>query len=197
LAIALLTTYVTVWAVYGFRYSAARDPERAALAEAWIGIRPDPGSRREPGHLPIEATVRQTAAFEQPGQGGDPAPVDVTGQLLLFVQRHHLAPEAYLNGVAVTRLTAYPRLAFLRGEYSDTGFRSYFLWTFLLKTPVVTLAAFAAAAWLAIRRGGLWDRGVVFLAVPVAVYGGVAVASTVNIGHRHLLPVYPFLYVLT
>src|SRR5262249_17243701 len=121
LAIALLTTYVTVWAVYGFRYSAARDPERAALAEAWSGIRPDPPSRPEPGPLPIEATVRQTAAFEQPGQGGDPAPVDVTGQFLLFVQRHHLAPEAYLNGVAVTRLTAYPRVAFLRGDYSDTG----------------------------------------------------------------------------
>jgi Dolichyl-phosphate-mannose-protein mannosyltransferase len=197
LAVTLLASYVTVWAVYGFRYSAARDPARAALAEAWIGIRPEPGSRREPGHLPIEDTVRQTAAFEQPGQGGDPAPIDLTGRLLLFAQRHHLAPEAYLNGIAVARLTAYPRLAFLRGQYSDTGFRSYFLWTFLLKTPLVTLAAFAAAAWLAIGRGELWARGVVFLALPVAVYGGVAVLSAVNIGHRHLLPVYPFLYVLS
>ena len=35
-----------------------------------------------------------------------------------------------------------------------------------------------------------------FLVVPVAVYLLIAILSGLNIGYRHLLPIYPFLYVL-
>jgi tetratricopeptide (TPR) repeat protein len=35
-----------------------------------------------------------------------------------------------------------------------------------------------------------------FLLLPVAIYLAIAMSSSMNIGHRHLLPIYPFLYIL-
>src|SRR5439155_7494406 len=109
---------------------------------------------------------------------------------------HHLLPEAYLHGFAVFRTRSQVRASFLRGEYSNTGFRSYFLWTFLLKTPLTTLVAITAAVGYVLRRREPWALRLAFILVPVGTYWGVVVASSLNIGHRHLLPIYPFLYVL-
>jgi hypothetical protein len=47
-----------------------------------------------------------------------------------------------------------------------------------------------------IRRKQTWRSNLFFLLVPVVVYFAFAMRSHVNIGHRHLLPVLPFLYVV-
>jgi hypothetical protein len=49
-----------------------------------------------------------------------------------------------------------------------------------------------AALGLAGKAGA---RRAAFVALPFALYFAMAMSRTINIGHRHLLPVYPFLFV--
>jgi hypothetical protein len=114
--------------------------------------------------------------------------------VLMAIDRARLLPEAFVYGVAFARERSLFRPSFLRGEYSDTGFRSYFLWTFLLKTPVVTLLLIACGIVLAMT--GTHRAAARWLWIPVAVYLLFAVRANLNIGHRHLLPIYPFLFVM-
>jgi len=246
---ACLTAWFVVWASYGFRFSAARDPQRAARDEAAVfaslnippptppreeqqpqpapdAPKPDApqGSRAEeadapkplknlpfhdPGHLPIESVLRRTEATQQlmsayPRGVPEVYVVDemervqlgLTSSLVMLARRSQLLPEAYLYGFAHARMKSLMRSAFLRGEYSVTGFRSYFIWTFLLKTPIPALLLMAAAIVLACARKLPWRSRAAFLAVPVVVYMASSISSNLNIGHRHLLPIYPFLFVL-
>jgi len=87
------------------------------------------------------------------------------------------------------------RPAFLLGKYSDNGWWNYFLIDFLLKTPIPTLVLIIAS--LAFYKAGnvLRWREAVFLLVPVLVFFAVTSQSKMAIGVRHILPVYPFLFV--
>jgi len=84
------------------------------------------------------------------------------------------------------------RAAFLCGEYSVDGWWWYFPFTFAVKTPLTTLLGLAAAgALLARGRGhGLSAQRWLPLAVLTGVYGLAAIATPLNIGHRHLLPLH-------
>jgi hypothetical protein len=95
------------------------------------------------------------------------------------------------------------RAAFLNGAYRTTGWPSYFLWTAALKSTVPFLLGCALGAGLLLRR---WCTGTVsrlrqdlYLTLPLAalftVYGISALTSHLNIGERHLLPVYAPLFV--
>jgi hypothetical protein len=106
-----------------------------------------------------------------------------------------LLPEAWLYGLAYFLGGAARRLAYLNGEQSIVGWWSYFFEAFLLKTPIPTLLL---GAWLAVRtvlRRRFDSFGGWYLLLPVALYVGVSVASNLNIGHRHLAPIYPLLFV--
>lgn len=83
--------------------------------------------------------------------------------------------------------------AFLLGEIYKGGRWQYFPVAFLVKTPVGTLLLLALA--LPLLFVAPW-RSWVALAIPLAMYWAVAVQSHVNIGVRHLLPVFPFTIVL-
>jgi hypothetical protein len=86
--------------------------------------------------------------------------------------------------------------AFFLGEYSYQGWWSYFVVAFFIKTPLGSLILIAAS--LVLYRGGspLGRREAVFLLVPVAIIFLATTQAKVNIGLRHILPVYPFLFVL-
>jgi 4-amino-4-deoxy-L-arabinose transferase-like glycosyltransferase len=118
------------------------------------------------------------------------------GKILRAVAAAHLLPEAYIYGFAYVLETAQVRAAFLNGEFSNTGWPTFFLWTFVLKTTVPLLVAVvAAAAALARRTRFEWYR-LAPLLVLFAVYWAVSIASHLNIGHRHILPTYPVLFIL-
>jgi len=86
--------------------------------------------------------------------------------------------------------------AFFLGEYSTQGWWSYFLVAFLMKTPVGTLLLIASSL-IFFRAGRPLDRrAMVFLLLPVAVLFLAASEGRINIGLRHVLPVYPLLIVL-
>jgi 4-amino-4-deoxy-L-arabinose transferase-like glycosyltransferase len=88
------------------------------------------------------------------------------------------------------------RLAFFLGEYSYLGWWSYYPIAFLVKTPIGSLMLIAASL-LCYRVGTpLQRREAIFFLVPVAVVFLAMTQARVNIGLRHVLPVYPFLFVL-
>ncbi len=85
--------------------------------------------------------------------------------------------------------------AFFLGAYSADGWWSYFPVAFLIKTPVGSLLLIAASL-LFVRQGKpMSRREATFLLLPVAVFFAMAMQGKVNIGLRHILPVYPFLFV--
>jgi hypothetical protein len=86
--------------------------------------------------------------------------------------------------------------AFFLGQISYQGWWSYFLVAFLIKTPIGSLLLITAA--LVFHRAGsaLGRREVVFLLLPVLTVILAATQAKVNIGLRHILPVYPFLFIL-
>jgi hypothetical protein len=88
------------------------------------------------------------------------------------------------------------QLAFFLGQYSYQGWWNYFAVAFLIKTSIGSLILIAAS--LAFYHAGtpLGRRAAVFLLVPVIFIFLAMSQANVNIGVRHILPVYPFLLVL-
>ena len=131
------------------------------------------------------------------GTGSDSvraADADAPGWLLRALSLR-LLPEAYLYGLAYVLGGAARRLAYLNGEQSVVGWWFYFPEAFLLKTPLPTLALTAWAAVEAIARRA-WRRRALWLAAGAAgLYALVSIGSSLNIGHRHLAPLYPLLFV--
>jgi hypothetical protein len=92
--------------------------------------------------------------------------------------------------------------AFLLGQVSSTGWWYYFPMVFLVKSPLAALLLAALALGIGLWKfPGLWRRpaeGFVWAALAAAplLYFAVTLASRINLGVRHLLPIYPFLYLL-
>ena len=82
--------------------------------------------------------------------------------------------------------------AYLLGEYSSTGWWSYFPTALAVKSPLASIVAFAIGAATVLRSRVL----AVWLGLPIVLFFGLGVVSTVNIGIRHLLPLYPFAFVV-
>jgi hypothetical protein len=169
----------TVWAVYGFRAAAA------------------PGT-------PVELTHRALGVWFA---DAPPWPA----QALDVAVRRRLLPDAWGFGIlylwADGRLT--PRMSYLAGRLSPDGWWYYFPATLALKVPLPTLglaavglAAAAVGAWRRWRRSHPAGRAGPLLAdqrvlAAVALLGlagivlGAATLSSLNIGLRQVLPVYP------
>ena len=126
----------------------------------------------------------------------DEVPLGLDGKLILFAQRHRLLPEAFIFGFAHAEMKSHMRGTFLLGNYSNTGFHSYFFNVFLLKTPLPALLLIITALVLSLLRCVEKRLALIFLLVPAGLYFLAAVMSHLNLGVRHLLPIYPFLYVL-
>lgn len=125
------------------------------------------------------------------------------GPLIARLREWQLLPEAFLYGYSWVVLSAQQRAAFLAGDYSTTGWIEFFPLAFWWKTTLALLAALVAAAWLWARRtrnrheiAAQFDL-IAPLAVLFGVYALVSLASHLNIGHRHILPLYPVLYIAT
>ena len=95
--------------------------------------------------------------------------------------------------------------AYLLGRISVNGWWYYLPFAFVVKSPVVTVAAICGAALVGLRRWRCaphgWLRGLrpdwLFYAVPIVVYLPISIANRVNTGERHLFPIYPFVFALT
>jgi hypothetical protein len=155
---ASVTTYVVLWAAYGFRYYASPDHEPPL---PWANVQPASPLVRGPAGFALE---------------------------------HHLLPESLVLGFLRVLKAAASRPSFLFGHLS-TGFWYYFPATFAMKTPIPLLLLLAGAVVLAVRARGERVREA-FLWLPPLAYMALAMMGRLNIGHRHLLPIYPYLFIL-
>jgi hypothetical protein len=106
-------------------------------------------------------------------------------------------PFAYVQGLdMVSRDSRVAGWTYLRGRYSETGFRSYFFWAFLVKVPIATQLLLLLAVWLwasgRLRAAGAEE----FLIVPVLFLAAYfSLLFRLDIGVRYILPIFPFLFV--
>jgi hypothetical protein len=83
--------------------------------------------------------------------------------------------------------------AFLLGHYSKAGFTLYFPAAMLLKWPFLILFLGVGGAFAVLRRRVPGSRDLLLISLIPAVYLLLAMKAPVNIGVRHVLPLYPFL----
>lgn len=107
-----------------------------------------------------------------------------------------LLPEAWLNGLAHTLHDFAGRPAFLNGHTYLGGSPGYFPYAWLVKTPLGLLGLLGLGLAAAAGRARPGWRATAPLLVLLVVYGGFALTSSINIGHRHLMPVYAVTLVL-
>ena len=113
-----------------------------------------------------------------------------------IMARARLLPESYLYGLVDVKLTAEYYTSYLLGKVYAHGIWYYFPVAFLIKSTLAVLVLLVLTlVVIASRRLNYW-REILFLTVPVIFYFIVALTVGMNIGVRHILNVYVFLYVL-
>ncbi|MGA2584081.1 MAG: glycosyltransferase family 39 protein [Tepidisphaeraceae bacterium] len=183
--------YLSIWACYGFRFAPAADGSlfdvnlfKTAALQREASI-----AHGSPPDVPMDQ-LNQWAGEVRPS---------LTVRSVQWANDHHVLPQAWLMGFLYTYGTSLQRPTFLCGTLSLRGWWYYFPLAMAFKTPLTTLAAIALAAilspmlWKMTKRADLWP----FVAVAVCpvIYMFVAMRSHLDIGMRHVLPVYPFLFI--
>ena len=182
--------FVSLWLFHGFRYSAFQEGD---TNKARFEIR----YRRKAGQTPWDYLMEEK---------GKSAPV------IKWARDKKILPEAFLYGFIYALRTTEERAAFLNGDIRIRGWWHYFPYTFLVKTPLPLFGVllFALMALLYPRLfPSLEDTppevkgmipGRLYHTIPLwtlfALYWAVSIRTKLNIGHRHILPIYPVLFVL-
>ncbi len=111
---------------------------------------------------------------------------------LAALAHRKVLPEAYLWGLANTKKTEWEYTSYFFGRVYRHGPWQYFPAAFLIKSTLPLLLSLALLPSLRLREKG---RELGFLLLPAGLYFAVVTSSHFDIGARHLMPVYPFLYV--
>jgi hypothetical protein len=118
------------------------------------------------------------------------------GQVLGAMARMHLLPESYLYGFAHVLIQSHAFTSYLLGTIYPHPVWFYFPIAMAIKSTLTFLILLVFAVWtIATGQMRAW-REVLYLAVPAVLYMAFAMAGGMNIGVRHVLPVYIFLSVL-
>ena len=114
------------------------------------------------------------------------------------VDRPWLLPRYFVYGVQmVLEDSRDGRPAFLLGQVSDTGWWYYFPIAFALKTTIPFLLATAGGlAWSIVQVLTRKRYVLLYSVLPALLYLGMTMTSHLNIGVRHLLPLFPFAAIL-
>jgi hypothetical protein len=116
--------------------------------------------------------------------------------VILFFAHFHLLPESYLMGLVDVKRVAEFYPTFIFGKVYAHGVWWYFPAAILIKTTLRMLALVAVAGW-AIASGRLRKgRELAFILIPWIVYLAVAIQAGMNIGARHVLPLYALAAIL-
>jgi len=115
---------------------------------------------------------------------------------ILAIARLHLLPESYLMGLVDVKRMAQGYPTYIFGKVYAHGQWWYFPFVILVKTTLGMLALVALAAF-AIFTGRLRKgRELAFILLPWLVYLAVAILAGMNIGSRHILPLYALAAIL-
>lgn len=197
--IALPFAAIVIWTIYGFDVRRRADDPRIAQLYAQ---RADYLTKHDPSTLsPLLRFVLFTVGNANQQNGS-------------WLERTSHLPipgYAFFRGlITVVGHSVGGQQSYLLGEYRDLGWWYYFPIAFLTKTPLPTLAAGSAIVVIVMvaairrRRAGATLRELarlgsrpwlLFLTVP-SIFFLISMSSHLNLGWRHIMPVYPFLFVL-
>lgn len=114
-----------------------------------------------------------------------------------FAERHHLLPESYLFGLNdIVVVCRDGRSMDLFGKAYPQGRWFYFPAAMLIKGTVGFLVLLLLVPLALMTKGGAYRREIFFLVVPPLAYLAWAMTSKLDIGIRHILPMFPFLILL-
>ena len=116
--------------------------------------------------------------------------------LISTLARFHILPEAYLYGLVDVRTVTDYYPSYLFGRVYLHGRWFYFPVAFIIKSTAAFLIMIGLAGWAIVVCQFASRREILFLTIPIVFYFVVAMASGLNIGIRHVLPVYPLLAIL-
>ncbi len=123
--------------------------------------------------------------------------VDPSDPLMILAPLfQHLPVPLYFKGLAMTLTGAFSdREAYCLGRFYAGGVWYYFPLAVLVKEPLALLIMFFGGiiSWV------VWRKKLEFrdwlLIIPTALYFCFSLTAQLNVGIRHLLPIYPFLFI--
>ncbi len=171
-------SFGVLWSFYGFRYAA----------------RPQSGQLIPPTAAFLQSLETNATTGVGPAVGTKHL---AQAHFIGFIERYHLLPEAYLYGLTdIAILTQQGRAAFVLGKLYPAGRWFYFPVAFVIKTSLALMALLVLLIWAKDVRRIENRRAVLFMGLPPLIYFALAINSKMQIGIRHILPIYPFLIVL-
>jgi len=120
--------------------------------------------------------------------------------------------QFFLGIIMVSQRVSGGNTMYFLGEISSKGWRNYFPVVYSIKEPlpfhILTITALLYLAWLIkkpfwkkpLKRSWVWidNHFTEFsMLVFIGIYWAVSINSNLNLGIRHLLPVFPFTMILT
>jgi len=115
--------------------------------------------------------------------------------VVVAVSRLHLLPESYLVGLVDVKLMSIAYPTFLLGKVYPHGLWYYFPLVILIKTTLGLLLLFVLATFATVTGKLKRHRELFYCLAPPIIYLAVAMMSGMNIGARHLLPMYAFVII--
>ncbi len=185
--IATVISYGCIWATYEFRFAPTPDPT----------VRLD---MKIMSDLVARAMIFRATSLDNPTtQQVDQFPPTLTLRAGLWAEQHKLFPQAFLNGFLYVYQSTILRNGYLLGHVYSTGHLSFFPLAIAFKTPLATLAAIGLAVIPVLRRKPISPQSVwtiICITLGPAIFLAVSIASSVNAGLRHVLCIYPCLFIL-
>jgi hypothetical protein len=187
IAVHAIVAWGVIWAFFDFRYdmSPTKTLEPNTAGETVVADRP---------YMTWDVLLKDSPSMES-----------IIGR----VREAHLLPETYVYGFVHTWRFSRERTSFLNGEFGISGWPEFFPYCLLFKTPLTFFALMMLGMAWTIRGWYLAGDGQARVSAMLAscyrtaplwvlfvVYWAFAIPSHLNIGHRHLLPTYPPMFIL-
>ena len=115
---------------------------------------------------------------------------------VMLIAHLRLLPESYLIGLVDVKRMAQFYPTFIFGKIHAHGVWWYFPAVIVIKTTLGLLALVAVSLFAIATRRLRKGRELVYVLTPAVFYLAVAIAAGMNIGARHILPVYVFAFIL-
>jgi hypothetical protein len=119
----------------------------------------------------------------------------VAAAAIAVAAQGHLLPEAFLEGLAFFLATASRPTCLLGTRYLH-GVWFYFPTAMAIKSTLGFLLLLVLAPFSRFLRGRERRREIAWMLIPATVFLAASMTSDLNIGIRHILPIYPFLAIL-
>ncbi len=133
--------------------------------------------------LPLNPTMAQQLAR---------VPSSLEAHALGIVDHLHLVPQSYTYGFAHVLYQSKAFTSYLLGTTYPHPVWFYFPVALLIKSSLTFLILLGIATWAILGKRFRFSRELVYMIVPAAVYMLFAMAGGMNIGIRHILPIYIF-----